>query len=127
LTGLIAPTSGDALIHNHSIVKEQDSIRKMMGICPQVTVTNTLHLPKKHDILWEELTAEEHLELFAEFKGVPAKFLRDMVNEKLKEVELFHVFLRTCKKFTTLGEESSFENFFWWNEEKTFRCHGIHR
>jgi len=34
------------------------SRRKVMGVCPQ------------HDILWPELTAREHLEIFAELKGI---------------------------------------------------------
>ena len=35
------------------------SIRKILGYCPQ------------HDILYDDLTVKEHLELFAIFKGTP--------------------------------------------------------
>jgi ATP-binding cassette subfamily A (ABC1) protein 3 len=35
-----------------------DEIRKFMGICPQ------------HDVLYDDLTVKEHLELFATFKGI---------------------------------------------------------
>ena len=34
-----------------------ESIRTVMGVCPQ------------HDILFDDLTVKEHLELFAVFKG----------------------------------------------------------
>lgn len=32
--------------------------QRLMGICPQ------------HDVLWEDLTARQHLRLYARFKGV---------------------------------------------------------
>jgi ABC-type multidrug transport system ATPase subunit len=34
-------------------------IRKLMGVCPQF------------DILWDELTAAEHLRIYSKIKGVP--------------------------------------------------------
>ena len=37
-----------------------EEIRSMCGICPQ------------HNILYDELSAKEHLEVFAGIKGVPA-------------------------------------------------------
>lgn len=45
LTGILEPTSGDASIFGQSLVKDIDSIRKDMGVCPQ------------YDLLWSELTA----------------------------------------------------------------------
>lgn len=35
-------------------------VQRLLGVCPQ------------HDVLWEDLSCEEHLKLFAGFKGVPA-------------------------------------------------------
>ncbi len=57
LTGLMKPTSGTAEMYNYDISEDMDSIRQFMGICPQF------------DILWDELTAQEHLQLFAKLKG----------------------------------------------------------
>jgi ABC-type multidrug transport system ATPase subunit len=88
LTGLLRPTSGEAMIYGHSVTEEQDDIRKIMGICPQ------------HDILWDELTAAEHLELFAEFRGISTSQVKKLVDDKLKEVELLHVRDHRSKTFS---------------------------
>ena len=38
-------------------------VQRYLGVCPQ------------HDVLWETMTCEEHLKLFAGFKGVPNEVL----------------------------------------------------
>jgi len=53
----LKPSSGTAEVYNYDIGKDMDSIRQIMGVCPQF------------DILWEELTATEHLKMFAKLKG----------------------------------------------------------
>ncbi len=50
-----------------------------MGVCPQF------------DILWDELTAEEHMILYCQIKGVPQQFIDREVKQRLNEVELGHV------------------------------------
>jgi ATP-binding cassette subfamily A (ABC1) protein 3 len=55
LTGMIEPTSG--LIEVMGDV-ELDKIRSKIGVCPQ------------HDTLYEDLTVEEHIRLFATFRGL---------------------------------------------------------
>lgn len=57
LTGVLNPTSGSAEICDYSIIDEMESIRKIMGVCPQF------------DILWDDLTAEEHLYMFSKLKS----------------------------------------------------------
>jgi ATP-binding cassette, subfamily A (ABC1), member 3 len=52
LTGLIAPSKGSARIFGHDISSEMDQVRKFMGVCPQ------------HDVLFDLLTPEEHLDIF---------------------------------------------------------------
>eukprot|EP01135_Chromosphaera_perkinsii_P005891 Nk52_evm24s370 gene=Nk52_evmTU24s370 len=56
LTGTLVPSSGDAYVFGKSIVHEMDDIRPMIGLCAQF------------DILWNELTAREHIELYAMLK-----------------------------------------------------------
>lgn len=56
LTGLHNPTFGDAFVCGLNIRDEMMQIQDIMGICPQ------------HDKLWDELTAAQHLRLFARFK-----------------------------------------------------------
>ena len=50
-------SSGDAVIYGKSVLREMDSIRRSMGICPQ------------HDVLFEHLTVKDHILLFARIKG----------------------------------------------------------
>jgi len=33
LTGVLAPTSGDAIIYDSSLTKDTDEIRKKLGLC----------------------------------------------------------------------------------------------
>ncbi|GAB4821282.1 hypothetical protein N2152v2_008328 [Parachlorella kessleri] len=57
LTGLLKPTSGDALINGLSVRHDMAAIRHSLGVCPQF------------DVLWPAITVREHLELFAAIKG----------------------------------------------------------
>ena len=42
----------------------------------------------QHDILWNELTAREHLRIFAQLKGVPNDRVEAEISEKLEMVGL---------------------------------------
>ncbi|XP_016469345.2 ABC transporter A family member 2-like isoform X1 [Nicotiana tabacum] len=72
LTGINPVTVGDALVYDESIRSSSGmtNIRRMMGVCPQF------------DILWDTLSGQEHLQLFANIKGLPPASI-DTVVEKL--------------------------------------------
>lgn len=53
LTGLIPPTSGTAIVNRYDIRTDIDGVRSSLGLCPQ------------HDVLFDDLTVEEHLYFFA--------------------------------------------------------------
>lgn len=76
LTSELAPTSGDILLANHSVVRESDKTRRRIGYCPQF------------DSNLEYLTGREHLQLYASLKGIPSKWVSREVNKKLAEVGL---------------------------------------
>ncbi|XP_042499405.1 ABC transporter A family member 2-like [Macadamia integrifolia] len=78
LTGISPVTGGDALIYGYSVRSAvgMSSIRKMIGVCPQF------------DILWDALTSEEHLHLFASIKGLPPDSISTVVPELLAHVKL---------------------------------------
>jgi len=61
LTGLLEPTAGHADVLGLDIFNQMSEVRKILGVCPQ------------HDVLFEFLTPEDHLRLFAAFKGTPAE------------------------------------------------------
>ncbi|KAH9245889.1 hypothetical protein BASA81_016591 [Batrachochytrium salamandrivorans] len=79
LAGLTPATSGDALMYNLSVRHQSQRIRRSMGICPQ------------HDILFDDLTAREHIELYAGIKGVARSTIKNLVEERLKVVRLHTV------------------------------------
>jgi len=76
LTGMIVPTSGGSTVGGLSITKDQARIRRNMGVCPQ------------HDILWDNLSVEEHLRLFATLKGVDPSELDALCYSAAEEVSL---------------------------------------
>eukprot|EP01138_Halocafeteria_seosinensis_P013541 gb/GECG01013830.1/.p1 GENE.gb/GECG01013830.1/~~gb/GECG01013830.1/.p1 ORF type:complete len:1624 (+),score=205.04 gb/GECG01013830.1/:1-4872(+) len=76
LTGLMAQTSGKMHIYNEDVSEDLSAIRKYLGVCPQ------------HDVLWEQLTVKEHLQLYAGLKGVDRKSVDEAVNKIIKEVGL---------------------------------------
>ena len=49
-----------------------------MGVCPQF------------DLLWPQLTVEEHLYFYARLKGIPGENLKDRVEEAIEEVNLMN-------------------------------------
>jgi ABC-type multidrug transport system ATPase subunit len=102
LTGLLVPTSGDALIFGNSIHSDMEKIRRVMGICPQVrffesdfeflviALLTERMFGMKHDILWTQLTGREHLEMFAALKGLKSKDIAKEVDERLRDVDLIN-------------------------------------
>ena len=79
LSGLTVSTRGDALIYGFSVADQMTKINKLMGVCPQ------------HDILFNDLTAVEHIELYAGLKGVPRRDWPMLIEDRLKCVRLWQV------------------------------------
>lgn len=77
LTGLTSPTHGKVFLNGLDIDHDVTEIQQSIGVCPQ------------HDLLWDELTAREHMLLTAAFKGcVIGKPLLKAVDFVLGKVEL---------------------------------------
>ena len=78
LTGLYEATEGNAYYDGDDILigNNMDIFRSKLGICPQ------------HDVLFEDLTIKEHLEMFSIFKGVPSDMIKEEVNKSLKDFQL---------------------------------------
>ena len=87
LTGLFSATEGLAEVFGMDVNTDLDEVQKHMGVCPQ------------HDILWDELTAAEHLALFAEIKGVKGSVAAE-VQLLLEEVGLVTVAQRRVGTFS---------------------------
>uniref|UniRef100_A0A670YQ04 ATP-binding cassette sub-family A member 2 n=1 Tax=Pseudonaja textilis TaxID=8673 RepID=A0A670YQ04_PSETE len=76
LTGDETTTNGEAFINGHSILKELLQVQQSLGYCPQF------------DALFDELTAQEHLELYTRLRGIPWKDEERVVKWALKKLEL---------------------------------------
>lgn len=76
LNGVHPPTHGEAFIFGMSVREDLSAIQDVMGCCPQ------------DDVLWSELTARDHLELYARFKGTDGGDLTKAVDMVLSSVAL---------------------------------------
>lgn len=76
LTCEAAPTDGDILVFGHSIKSDANAIRRMVGVC------------KQDDYLWPNLSAKEHLDLFAGLRGVDPDVHEATVQKWLESVDL---------------------------------------
>lgn len=79
LTGLYAPTEGRILVFGKDIELDLEAVRSEIGICPQ------------HDILWLEMTPEEHLYLFSRLKDLNPDDIPESVEATLEYVNLTSV------------------------------------
>lgn len=60
LTGMLQPTSGDAILYDNAVTTEIDDVRRDLGLCQQF------------DVLYNELSVREHLELVCKIKNIGA-------------------------------------------------------
>lgn len=76
LTGDHICTSGEAHINGYDVSTEMHLARYNIGYCPQF------------DTLLENLTTREHLNLYAAIKGIPTNIRKELVDKKIKEMDL---------------------------------------
>ena len=58
LTGYLSATSGTAHVAGLDTRDHMEEVHSVMGVCPQ------------DNLLWDRLTAREHLEFYARLKGL---------------------------------------------------------
>lgn len=78
LTGLITSTSGKCEVFGSDLFEDMSQVRQYLGVCPQ------------HDILFDLLTPEEHLDIFCDFKGVEKKNKKEEIKKMLIDVDVHH-------------------------------------
>ena len=79
LYGSSPPTLGNAWIFGMNIRTQMRDIRKILGVCPQF------------DVLFPDLSAREHVELFCGIKGIPNTEAAKVMEERLKHMKLWTV------------------------------------
>lgn len=82
LTGLFPPTAGEMFINGYSVRENTKRARQGIGLCPQ------------HNVLFDELTVNEHLWFFAKIKGAPSNQIETEI------VQLLEKFNLTPKRYT---------------------------
>jgi len=76
LSGLLAPTDGDACIMGHSVIREPEAAKKSLGMVPQ-------------DIaLYPDLSARENLVFWGKMYGLRGAALKQRVDEVLEVIGL---------------------------------------
>ena len=78
LTGLYQCTSGSAIYDSNNILTPEgiEQFRNVLGICPQ------------YDILFNELTVEEHLKLFCVFKSIESSLIEKEISKVINDFGL---------------------------------------
>lgn len=76
LVGEMEPTSGEAFIFGKSIANEMVEVYENMGVTPQ------------ENILWPNMTVEEHLFFFGRVKALTRSTLKEAVDNTLDAVQL---------------------------------------
>ena len=77
ISGLVAPTEGDAVIGGHSITKQPMAAKRLMGFVPQEIA------------LYPDLSARQNLLFFGRMYGLGGKTLSRRVDELLSFMELY--------------------------------------
>jgi ABC-2 type transport system ATP-binding protein len=76
LSGLIAPSDGEAFIMGHSVIREPEAARASLGVVPQ-------------DIaLYPDLSARENLDFWGKMYGLRGAILKNRVDEVLEIIGL---------------------------------------
>ena len=90
LTGLYEATEGSAYYDGYDILdsNNMDKFRKILGICPQ------------HDVLFDDLTIREHLEMFCIFKGYKSNNIENEINKTIHDFELDNIQNITAKNLS---------------------------
>ena len=71
---MIENTEGSVSLFGKDIFEKMEEARKTMGVCPQ------------HDVLFDLLTPEEHLDIFYEFKGADKTNKKQEINQILNDI-----------------------------------------
>ena len=88
LTGSIAPTSGDALLHGMSSLRQQRKIREHLGYCPQ------------HDAPQALMTGREMLRMYCRIKHLAPCTIETEVETLIQELDLAKFCDKPCGTYS---------------------------
>eukprot|EP01062_Namystynia_karyoxenos_P077648 TRINITY_DN785_c0_g1_i9.p1 TRINITY_DN785_c0_g1~~TRINITY_DN785_c0_g1_i9.p1 ORF type:complete len:1700 (+),score=542.22 TRINITY_DN785_c0_g1_i9:971-6070(+) len=76
LSGLMRPSGGDAKVAGFDCIDDPEQVHRRLGVCPQF------------DAVWDDLTVQQHLQLFAVLKGCPRSRIKGLVQSLVEAVQL---------------------------------------
>ena len=76
LTGIYEPTSGNAWVSGNSILTDINKVQELIGYCPQF------------DILWDDLSIEEHLSFYCQLKRPKQDNMSHTIDDTIKAIKL---------------------------------------
>uniref|UniRef100_A0A7N6ABI3 ABC transporter domain-containing protein n=1 Tax=Anabas testudineus TaxID=64144 RepID=A0A7N6ABI3_ANATE len=90
LCGICPPTDGSATIYGSPVAEIADAseMKQLVGICPQF------------NIIFDVLTVEEHLRIFAAIKGIPPADTDAEVTKVLKDLDLEKIMTAQAKNLS---------------------------
>uniref|UniRef100_A0A8C4NP10 ABC transporter domain-containing protein n=1 Tax=Dicentrarchus labrax TaxID=13489 RepID=A0A8C4NP10_DICLA len=90
LCGICPPTNGSATIYGSPVAEIADAseMKQLVGICPQF------------NIIFDVLTVEEHLRIFAAIKGIPPGDIDAEVTKVLKDLDLEKIMTAQAKNLS---------------------------
>ncbi|XP_017295532.1 ATP-binding cassette sub-family A member 5 isoform X2 [Kryptolebias marmoratus] len=90
LCGICPPTNGSATIYGSPVaeIAEGCEMKQLVGICPQF------------NIIFDVLTVEEHLRIFAAIKGIPPADVDAEVSKVLKDLDLEKIMTAQAKNLS---------------------------
>ncbi|RMZ55176.1 hypothetical protein APUTEX25_005454, partial [Auxenochlorella protothecoides] len=78
LTGFLTANGGSVVVEGNDLRDGMKPIHALMGVCPQ------------DNLLWEQLTARQHLDFYGRLKGLKGTELKEAVDAALKSVNLYN-------------------------------------
>jgi ABC-type multidrug transport system ATPase subunit len=94
LTGMMPATSGACYVYGRNVEQDTSVVHTMTGYCPQ------------HDVLFDELSVYEHLELFCALKNIPKAAMPAEINERLAQANKHSPRHYDAPQHHTLGKYS---------------------
>merc|ERR1712000_139900 len=88
MIGLIEATAGDTYVYGLSSKSDRSQVQSHIGVCFQ------------HDILWEKLSAGQHVQLFATLKGIESSRVQEVIKKRLSDVGLYGVKDKAAGEFS---------------------------
>ena len=88
LSTLLEPTGGSATLDGHDVVFDPESVRKIIGVCPQ------------EPAFYPHLTGRENIELIGDMHLVPKSVLKDRINSMVEKIGMEDHINRRAKEYS---------------------------